>query len=177
MNSAEGLRRRIRIALAVLIAGLIASGLTAFALQWEMEVLARWCGAADSASPDGCTGALHWIVKVRNGLRETYAQYPFVAYGTDWLAFAHLVLGVLFIGAWRDPVRNAWLFTFGMIACAAVFPLALICGSIREIPAGWQWIDCSFGVLGFLPLWLARKYTIQLERIGESAAAWKSARQ
>ena len=34
--------------------------------------------------------------------------YPLLAYGTDWLAFSHLVLAVVFLGAWRDPVRNRW---------------------------------------------------------------------
>ncbi|SCF41963.1 hypothetical protein [Micromonospora mirobrigensis] len=30
-------------------------------------------------------------------------------YGTDWLAFAHLVLAVAFWGPLRDPVRNVWV--------------------------------------------------------------------
>jgi len=35
--------------------------------------------------------------------------YPFIAYGTDWLAFAHFVIAIAFIGPWRDPVRNVWV--------------------------------------------------------------------
>jgi hypothetical protein len=95
-----------------------------------------------------------WIATVREGLRETYARYPFVAYGTDWLAFAHLVLAVLFVGPWRDPVKNRWVIEFGLFACAAVIPLALICGPLRGIPVYWRLIDCSFGVVGAVPLWV-----------------------
>ena len=162
MNNHERLLKRIRILLWIFIVGLIVSGLTAFALQTELKILARWLGAADGASADTYTGFISWIVKVRNGLQDTYSKYPFVGYGTDWLAFAHLILGVLFIGAMRDPLRNLWVITFGMIACVAVFPLAFVCGAIRGIPFYWQLIDCSFGVFGIIPLWLARKYTVQL---------------
>ena len=30
-------------------------------------------------------------------------------YAHDWLAFAHIVLGILFAGAIKDPVRNKWI--------------------------------------------------------------------
>jgi hypothetical protein len=159
------LRRRIRILLIGFIIGLVLSGITAFPLERELNLLAQWLGAADNAVPDDYTGLTHWIVKVRNGLRETYRAYPFIAYGTDWLAFAHLVIAVAFIGPLRDPVRNIWVLTFGMIACISVVPLALICGPIRGIPLYWQLIDCSFGVIGFIPLWLCHRYTKELEVI------------
>ena len=34
--------------------------------------------------------------------------------------------------------------------------LALIFGPIRGIPLFWRLIDCSFGLFGAIPLWLAR---------------------
>jgi hypothetical protein len=80
-----------------------------------------------------------------------------MAYGTDWLAFAHIVIAVAFIGPLRDPVRNIWVIEFGMIACALVIPLALIFGPLRGIPFFWRLIDCSFGIIGFVPLWLVRR--------------------
>jgi hypothetical protein len=52
-----------------------------------------------------------------------------------------------------DPVRNIWILQAGLIACGLVLPLALICGPIREIPLGWRLIDCSFGILGAIPLY------------------------
>jgi hypothetical protein len=67
---------------------------------------------------------------------------PFIACGTDWLAFAHLVIAIAFWGPVRDPVRNIWVVQFGMTAC-----LAVVAGPVRGIPWWWwQLIDISFGV-------------------------------
>ena len=52
---------------------------------------------------------------------------------------------------------------FGLIACVSVTPLALVCGPIRGIPFYHQLLDCSFGFLGFIPLWFCRKWSIELE--------------
>lgn len=73
------------------------------------------------------------------------------------MAFGHFVIAIVFIGAWRDPVRNIWLFEFGLIACALVIPYALIFGAVRGIPMWWRLIDCSFGVFGAMPLWLCHR--------------------
>ena len=102
------------------------------------------------------TGLLPWIEGWDEGLSATNARYLFLAYGTDWLAFAHLAIAVAFIGPWIDPVRNKWVITFGLVACAGVIPLALIAGYVRGIPIGWRLIDCSFGVFGAIPLLLCR---------------------
>lgn len=153
---------RIRMVLAVFMAGLILSGLTAFPLETELKGLtAIFPWPADA-------GITQWLVKVRDGLMETNAKYPFIAYGTDWLAFAHLVIAIAFIGPLRDPVKNIWVIEFGMIACVAVIPLALIAGGCRGIPLGWRFIDCSFGVFGILPLGYCWRATKKLEtgRVG-----------
>jgi hypothetical protein len=76
------------------------------------------------------------------------AKFPFLAYGTDWLAFAHLMIAVAFIGPLRDPVRNRWILEWAMICCVGVLPLAFIMGPIRG-PFGWTLVDCAFGVVGF----------------------------
>ncbi len=75
----------------------------------------------------------NWISFVHNGLTEMYQKHPFIAYGTDWLAFAHLVIAVAFWGPIKDTVKNIWGVEFGMIACVMVIPLAMICGPIRGI--------------------------------------------
>jgi hypothetical protein len=111
-----------------------------------------------------CTGLLPWIERVNEALSTTNARYPFLAYGTDWLAFAHLVIAIAFSGPYIDPVRNKWVITFGIIACGGVFPLALIAGHVRGIPLSWRFIDCSFGIFGAVPLVLCRKHTRMLER-------------
>jgi len=155
MDDITTLTRRIRLLLILFIIGLTVSGLTAFPLEWEVGLLHRWV-----AGPGALAG---WIDRVYEGLRVSYGLYPFLAYGTDWLAFAHLVIAVAFIGPLRDPVRNIWTIEFGMIACLLIFPLALIMGPLRGIPIFWQVIDCSFGAAGLCVLWPVRGMVKGLE--------------
>src|SRR5262245_22838863 len=142
--------------------GLVLSGATAIPLEWELDVLARVLGIANLTSAQATTGLHRWILTVREALHEIGAQYPFMAYGTDWLAFGHFVIAIAFVGALRDPIRNRWLFSFGMIACALVIPYALIFGAIRGIPLYWRLIDCSFGLFGVVPLWVCRRWVNEL---------------
>ncbi|MBN1318810.1 MAG: hypothetical protein JXA42_25240 [Anaerolineales bacterium] len=147
--------KRIRYLLWFFFVALLVSGLTAFPLQWELDILNNIVNSMawlQEFWPDLTT----WINRVHQGLTATYSSYPYLAYGTDWLAFAHIVIAIAFLGPIKDPVKNIWVIEFGMIACVLVIPLALICGHIRGIPWFWQLLDCSFGVLGIIPLWLVR---------------------
>ena len=149
MSRIETRLTRIRVWLLIFMAGLVISGATAIPLETELNLLTRWAGNG---------GALaQWLLRVWDALVETNAKFPFIAYGTDWLAFAHFVIAILFIGPLRDPVKNIWVIEFGMIACVLVVPFALIAGTLRGIPFGWQLIDCSFGVVGIIPLWFCRR--------------------
>lgn len=165
MNRENLLRQRVRLLTWTFIIGLVVSGATAIPLQSELDVLSKMLGVADKTGAEASSGLVQWILRVREALRDTGARYPFLAYGTDWLAFGHFAIAVAFIGALRDPVRNVWLFTFGMIACVMVVPYAFIFGGLRGIPLGWRLIDCSFGVFGLIPLWLCRKWTGELKRL------------
>jgi hypothetical protein len=156
--------RRIRFWLSLFTAGLVLSGITAFPLQTELRWLVSIIHAQPLRSIAEFTRLGPWIETVNEGLRATNSRYPFLAYGTDWLAFAHLVIAVAFIGPFIDPVRNKWVITFGLIACAGVVPLALIAGPIRGIPLGWRLIDCSFGIVGCVPLLICRRLILALER-------------
>jgi hypothetical protein len=144
----------------------VTSGITAFPLQTELSWLLSILRTNSFRPIADSTHLLPWIERVSNGLSATNLRYPFLAYGTDWLAFAHLVIAVVFIGPYIDPVRNKWVITFGLIACAGVLPLALIAGHIRGIPLPWRLIDCSFGIIGSLPLLLCRRSILALERRG-----------
>jgi hypothetical protein len=73
------------------------------------------------------------------------------------------VIAVAFIGPFIDPVRNKWVITFGLIACAGVMPLALIAGPMRGIPFGWRLIDCGFGIAGCIPLLICRRSIVAIE--------------
>ena len=161
-EEAAQLTRRIRAMVVLFIVGLALSGITAFPLRHELDLLASLLGA-DGSAPAGTLRG--WIALVQRSLATTERDFPFLAYGTDWLAFGHLVIAVFFIGAWRDPVRNVWVLHAGLIACAGVIPLALICGAVRGIPFYWRLIDCSFGVVGALPLLLVLRWTRRLEKL------------
>jgi hypothetical protein len=156
--------RRIRLWLAIFIAGLIVSGITAFPLQTELGWIISVFERYPMREIAEFTRVLPWMKRVSEALSATNADYPFLAYGTDWLAFAHLVIAVAFVGPYTDPIRNKWVVTFGLIACAAVLPLALIAGPIRGIPLPWRLVDCSFGVFGAVPLLLCRHSILVLER-------------
>lgn len=158
--------RRIRFWLTGFIIGLVLSGVTAFPLETELGWLVSILHADLLRPISEFTGLLPWIERVNDALRTTNAHYPFLAYGTDWLAFAHLVIAVAFVGPYIDPVRNKWVITFGLIACAGVIPLALIAGVMRGIPFPWRLIDCSFGIVGCIPLFLCMRSIRVLEREG-----------
>ena len=136
---------------------LFLSGLTAIPAETELAFLSR-CFPID-------TDIGLWIEKVYLGVFNTNKDYPFIAYGYDWLAFAHFILAILFIGPYRDPVKNIWVIQFGMSACVLIFPLTMIAGPYRDIPIGWQLIDCSFGLVGFIPLSVCY---IKIKRISEN---------
>jgi hypothetical protein len=159
MQTADELRT-IRVWLAIFVVGLVLSGVTAFPLERETGWLASFV-SVHAVFP---RSMIEWIERVHAALRNEGATYPFLAYGTDWLAFAHLVLAVAFVGPMVNPVRNKWVLQFGLIACGSVPLLALIAGPIRGIPFAWRLVDCSFGVFGAIPLWIALRHTNRLER-------------
>ena len=164
----SGVERRrmitIRICLVIVILGLVVSGVTAFPLREEL-MLGR-----DIVNDTGLSGILpdlaFWVNRVAEGLDVTGAAYPFIAYGTDWLAFAHLAIAVAFVGPLINPVRNVWVTVWGLIMCAGIVPLALIAGAIRSLPIGWQLIDISFGVVAAVPLVVALVLTRRVEKAG-----------
>ncbi len=146
--------RIVRFILAFFMFGLIVSGLTAIPLIPEVNLLEKMMGQGswvETVWPE----MSRWISFVHQGLNEVNLKYPFMFYGTDWLAFAHIMIATAFIGPLRDPVKNIWVVQFGMIACVLLIPLALIFGPIRGIPFFWTIVDSSFGIFGILPLIVA----------------------
>lgn len=165
MDAASRLRS-IRIWLGIVIGGLVLSGVTAFPLQHELAGVVRL--AARHHLAHYAASLSLWLEQVSAALTETDARFPFLAYGTDWLAFAHLAIALAFIGPYREPVRNQWVIDWGLICCVGVVPLALIAGPVRGIPVYWRLIDCSFGVFCCLPLLVIRRRVKELERLGAS---------
>jgi hypothetical protein len=141
---------------------LFLSGLTAIPVQQELEFLCRFF-------PTG-TAIGDWLDKTSRGFTETNNNYPFLAYGYDWLAFAHFVLALLFFGPLKNPVKNRWVIEFGIIACLLIIPFALIAGHFRGIPFWWRLIDCSFGIAGLVPLIICIRLINKLQAAEEATA-------
>jgi len=159
----KNLKFKFRIWLTLFIIGLVLSGLTAFPMAWELGILNGLIGNGtfmDNLFPDLSA----WITKIHDGLIEMQQEQPYIFYGTDWLAYGHLMIAVAFLGPLKDPVRNKWVIDFGIIACIGIIPLAFICGPIRGIPVFWRLIDCSFGVVGIIPLLICRNIIKKMVR-------------
>ncbi len=139
----QKLQSAIRRWLLFFMIGLVVSGATAFDLP---------SGLAWTTGHISYTPVRAWLLTVNAALADTAAKYPFLFYGYDWLAFAHLVIAVAFIGPYRNAVQNQWVIEFGMIACAMVIPAALVMGAVRHVPFWWRLLDGCFGLFGFIPL-------------------------
>lgn len=161
------LQNRIRFWILIFTGGLVISGLTAIGLPAGTEIFQKLAGGG-SAWGHSWPAVSGWIELIYRGVHETNEKYPFILYGTDWLAFGHIAIAIAFLGVLHNPVKNIWVIQFGIIACILVIPWALIFGSIRGIPIWWQFIDMSFGLLGLIPLLVAYKHARRLEAIQEN---------
>jgi|TARA_R110000787_G_scaffold242286_1_gene348407 hypothetical protein len=151
------LTKKIKRITLLFILLLVLSGITAFPLQTEINFLADYFNTATSSSL-----IFQWMNQVNIALNNGNQNYPFLTYGTDWLAFSHIIISLFFIGVYINPVQNIWVTKVGIIACLLVFPVAFIAGNYRGIPLFWQLIDCCFGAFGLIPLLLIHKYTHQI---------------
>jgi len=163
MNTKSALLTNIRCWMAFFIVALVVSGVTAFPIEAELAWVCSWW-------PENESHFYHWLLNNYNAIARTNELYPSLSYGYDWLAFAHIVIAIVFIGVYKDPVRNIWLLQFGLIACLLIVPLALIAGAIRGIPWYWQMIDISFGVFGSIPLFICYRKARLLEKAALSYA-------
>lgn len=143
--------KRAKWMLGIVAFGLFVSGITVWPAVPELKLAVSilWGDAAPS-------GALHsFILKAIEGLEYVGENYPFMLYAHDWLAFAHIMLAILFAGAIRDPVRNVWVVQAGLIMCALIPVLAIFTIPARALPSFWFWIDFAFAPAAALPLWVA----------------------
>jgi hypothetical protein len=147
---------RIRFMIILFVVLLVLSGITAFPVYSEL----RWLMNHDIFPQNSLID--NWLRLVWSGVQDMNDKYPFLFYGYDWLAFAHLVIAMAFIGPYRDPVRNKWVIDWAILACVAVLFLALIAGHVRKIPWFHILIDCSFGIIGLIPLLILKRWINKL---------------
>ncbi|NIS79685.1 MAG: hypothetical protein GTO14_05640 [Anaerolineales bacterium] len=146
---------QIRIIFCLFSIALIASGLTAIFAREGLQLLYPLFSAGsilDRLWPS----MAEWLNTVYLAVEATYTTYPFLAYGYDWLAFGHFIISIPFIMAIRDPIRLPWVVEYGIAACIAVFPFAIVFGAIRGIPVFWRLVDTIFGIGGLVLLAILR---------------------
>lgn len=114
------LERKIKRLTLLFIILLVLSGVTAFPLQTELNFLTNYFNLKASSGL-----IAQWINQVNIALNDVHQNYPFLAYGTDWLAFSHIIISLFFIGVYIHPVQNIWVTKVGIIACLLVFLLLL----------------------------------------------------
>src|SRR5436190_11662187 len=159
--SADRDRRSIRRWIVFFMIALVLSGLTAVPLEWGTAWL------AGMTSPWGGPWA-GWAAYEAEAIEHSARTYPMLFYGTDWLAFAHIVIALAFIGPYRDPVRNRWVIEWGSWCCLLVLPLAFLWAPVRGIPFFWRCVDASFGVFGAVPLWIVLRRIDRLSQLTHS---------
>ena len=150
----QKIKRRVRLLLIVFVLGLV------FGSQLVLFVIPELTWFNNILGPGTRMGEIFprlssWINHLYQGITDTYAKYPFVAYCMDWLAFAQLAFIIFFIGAIVDPVRNIWIIESGMVICVLHILIAFGCGTFRSMPFFWQLLDSTFGILGLIVLYLA----------------------
>jgi len=158
------LRKVIRTYILFFIFAIVVSGVTCFPLETELALM----NSHLDLFPTFLQG---WLQQVYLAVKEVNGEYPFLSYGTDWLAFAHLIIAIAFIGPLKNPIKNIWVIQWGMICCVGVFPLAFIAGAVRGIPIYWTLVDCSFGVVGGILLLLCYKRIVALKSITDHTSA------
>jgi hypothetical protein len=144
---------QVRLILAAFSSALILSGITAIFPLDGLRLL------APVYEPGSLLHRLWpemagWLALVRTSLGDVSANYPFLLYGYDWLAFGHFIIAIPFLIALRDPLSNTWVVPFGIAACLLVLPHAIVFGAIRGIPLYWRFVDTLFGIGGLLLLLL-----------------------
>jgi hypothetical protein len=158
--------KAIRRWLLVFMIVLAVSGITAIPVERELSMATKFFSDASFIG--------NWLNQTLLAVRETDQKFPYLFYGYDWLAFAHIVIAIAFIGPYRDPVKNKWVIEFGAICCFLIIPFALIVGFLRGIPFWWRLVDCSFGIVGLIPLGICYNKISEIESLSRQIAAYEN---
>ena len=159
-------KRSIKRWLLVFMVVLVVSGITAIPIEGELSMATKFF------SDESIIG--NWLNRILIAIKDTDEKFPYLFYGYDWLAFAHVIIAIAFIGPYRDPVKNKWVIEFGAISCFLIVPFALIGGYLRSIPFWWRLCDCSFGIVGLIPLGICYNKITEIESLSRQNAAYEN---
>ncbi|HRG59567.1 MAG TPA: hypothetical protein PK323_11465 [Bacteroidia bacterium] len=138
---------RIKYVLILFFIFLVLSNITAFRLEQELGILLRMKGYFS----DRAVVFMHSMAQI---ILNTNNKYPFLCNGIVCLTFVLINIAVAFIEPLRDSIYNKWVIKLGMITCGMIFLLAFINGGISQIAYYSQLLECSFEVIGLMPLFL-----------------------
>jgi hypothetical protein len=154
--------QKVKLLILVFIISLVGVGISVFPITTILDVLNPYLS---SNYPESTL--THFLLSITNALNYNNQHYPFMLYTLDWLAYAHIMIALVFIGPLREPVKNIWVIEFGILACLLTLPAIFVFGYKSQIPLWWSCIDCSFGLIGALLL----IYTKQLVKKLDSECA------
>jgi hypothetical protein len=152
------LRWRIKAAIVITIIGLLLNGISALPLRTELKILLSYSNLLPQF-------ALDWWNQVNQGVLETSEKYNFMRYGFDWLAFAHAMIALVFLGPLRDPIKNQWVIKWGMIVAALSIVMAFGWERMRDIPVWWSFVDGGISYFAFVVLWLCNRWIEKLKMV------------
>ena len=153
--------KKIRIYLVIFFLGILFSLHTVLFVEVETAFFVKHLGPG-TAMEQKLPIVSEWIENLYISVKETYTNYPAIAYCMDWLSYACVVFAIFMIGAIKDPVKNIWIIQAYMLACLLAAALPFIAGPFREIPIFWRFLDGSLGVIGFFVLLMPYKLTKSL---------------
>ncbi|MCF7955562.1 MAG: hypothetical protein K9M75_07160 [Phycisphaerae bacterium] len=153
--------KKIRRYLIIFFLGILFSLHTVLFVEVETAFLVKHLGHGTSMEQK-LPFVSAWIENLYTSVKETYTNYPVIAYCMDWLSYACVVFAIFMIGAIKDPVKNIWIIQTYMLACLLAAALPFIAGPFREIPIFWRCLDGSFGLIGFFVLLMPYKLTKSL---------------
>ena len=87
----EKIERQIKKYVWIFIVGLVLSGLSAIPLVWGVDFVVDILEEIEFHSQ-----VFSLMKQVQNVLIFNAEHFPFMAYGNDWLAFAHFLFALLF---------------------------------------------------------------------------------
>lgn len=155
--------RVIRVCLVLFFLGILFGLHTVVFVEVETALFAKFLGRGTwmaQTLPVVST----WIDTLYVSITESYRAYPVMAYCMDWLSYACIVFALFIVGAIRDPVRNVWIIQVYLAGCVLASLLPWVVGPMRGVPVFWRVLDGSFGVMGFMILFVAYRLTRRLER-------------
>lgn len=104
-------------------------------------------------------------LRTYGNLADTFFLWNYLKGGIIFCTLYHKALCTLSILMYRQQEKKIgrWIIFF-IVALVLCGVTAFVAGSIRGIPIYWRLIDCSFGIVGLVPLSVSYRAIVALEK-------------